>query len=108
MSIRGEDLLRIEHKLDVLIQYLTGENISGSPAPDMPKMIPGMGGMTNGVCPITKTAIYYHLDPKSGQVKRSDGLTSGVVETSPYTGTPNTASKSVMLTGGFTGDNSDD
>jgi len=102
MSVKGEDLLRIEHKLDVIIQYLCGLNAVGSPAPDMPKMIPGMGGMTDGKCPITLTPIHYHVDPISGGAKRVDGLKSGMTDTSPFTGVPNTSSSSVLLTGNFT------
>jgi hypothetical protein len=107
MSVSGEDLLRIEHKLDVLIQYMCGVNAVGNPAPDMPKLIPGMGGMTDGVCPITRSAIHYHVDPRSGNVRRTDGLKSGMTDTSPYTGIPDTASTSVMLTGNFTESNDD-
>jgi hypothetical protein len=107
MSIGGEDILRIEHKLDVIIQYLCGLNIKGAPAPDMPKLIPGMGGMTDGKCPITLTPIHYHVDPISGLAKRSDGLKSGMTDTSPYKGVPSTSSTSVMLTGNFT-ETSDD
>jgi len=66
------------------------------------KMIPGMGGMTDGKCPITLTPIHYHVDPISGGAKRVDGLKSGMTDTSPFTGVPNTSSSSVLLTGNFT------
>ncbi len=101
MSISGETILRLEHKLDLIIGYLSGKIPHQAPPKDMPKLIPGMGGLTEGTCPITNTPIYYLIDPKSGQVRRSDGLSSGIVETKPIMQTPAIGSKSVILTGNF-------
>ena len=72
----SEALLRIEHKLDVLINYLHG--MTGVPPADMPKPLPKAGGLTDGLCPITSTPISYNLDPETGSVSRSSGLTSGM------------------------------
>jgi len=74
--MRGEDLIRIEHKLDALLWYmrkLTGE----MPVPLSPP-IPGLDGRTNNTCPITDTVVRLQIDPKSGDVVRRDGLSSGV------------------------------
>ena len=72
----SEEILRIEHKLDVLINYLHGMT-NVAPA-DMPKLIPGAGGITNGTCPITKSVISYSIDPETGDSKRTDALSSGM------------------------------
>ena len=101
MSLSSETVLRIEHKLDVIIAYLSGQVAPHSLPRDMPKLIPGMGGMTDGVCPITQTPIHYLIDPRSGDVKRSDGLSSGMVDTKPIAPAVMPESKSVILTGNF-------
>lgn len=76
MTINTEDLLRIEHKLDVLINYLHG--MTGvRPAP-IPKPIEGMNGVTDGVCPITYSPIAYNIDPATGRYVRKDGLLAGL------------------------------
>lgn len=72
----SEALLRIEHKLDVIINYLHG--MTSVPPADMPKPLPKAGGLTNGLCPITNTPIYYLVDPATGGVARKSGLTSGM------------------------------
>lgn len=68
--------LRIEHKLDVIINYLHG--ITNVAPEDIPKQVPGAGGLTSGRCPITDTPIYYSVDPKTGNPMRVDGLDSGM------------------------------
>ena len=80
----SEEILRIEHKLDVIINYLHG--MTNVPPADMPKLLPGGGGLTNGTCPITGTAIRYSIDPETGDSKRVDGLSSGMP--SKQTGIP--------------------
>jgi hypothetical protein len=79
--MRGEDVLRIEHKLDALLWYM--QELTGIPPKQMPKQIPGAGGLTDGVCPITLTPIQYQVDVNSGSVSRRDGLTSGVISSGP-------------------------
>lgn len=74
----GEEFIRLEHKLDAILVYLmqlTGER----PLP-MPSIVPGLGGMTNGKCPITGSSIHLKIDPKTGKAVREDALTSGLVE----------------------------
>lgn len=68
--------LRIEHKLDVIINYLHG--ITNVRPDDIPKQVPGAGGLTSGRCPITDTPIYYSVDTKTGMPIRVDGLDSGM------------------------------
>jgi len=68
--------LRIEHKLDVLINYLHG--MTNVPPADIPKQIPGGGGLTDGVCPITNTPISYTVDVVTGTPQRLDGLDTGM------------------------------
>lgn len=82
----SEQLLRIEHKLDVLINYLHG--MTNVPPADMPKPLPRAGGLTNGLCPITNTPITYVIDAQSGMIGRMDGLTSGM-PSSPSIAVPN-------------------
>lgn len=79
--MNSETILRIEHKLDVLINYLHG--MTNVPPADIPRPVPGRGGVTDGKCPITGTPIIYHVDPVSGQVVRTDGLDSGMRATAP-------------------------
>lgn len=79
--MKGEDILRIEHKLDVLIWYM--RELTGIPPKQMPRQIHGMGGMTDGKDPVTDTPIYYNVDVLSGTVTRKDGLNSGVVASGP-------------------------
>ena len=69
-------LLRIEHKLDVLISYLHG--MTNVPPQDIPKPLPGLGGETDGRCPITGTKITYNFVPETGILVRSDGLLNGI------------------------------
>jgi hypothetical protein len=99
--MKGEDLIRIEHKLDALLWYM--QELTGIPPKDIPRQIPGAGGMTNGVCPITRTPIYYHVDVNSGSVVRKDGLTSGVVSSSPIS-MPEVKGYSVTILNGGLGD----
>ena len=93
--ITGEQVARIEHKLDVLITYLKA--LTGDMPEDMPKQIPGMGGMTTGTCPITNTPIYIRIDPRSGDVRRTDGLKTGLVEVHVNPETNSFVSNSVVL-----------
>jgi hypothetical protein len=79
--MNSETMLRIEHKLDVLINYLHG--MTNVPPADIPRPLPSRGGLTDGTCPITGTPIIYNVDPVSGQVVRTDGLDSGMRATSP-------------------------
>lgn len=79
--MNSETMLRIEHKLDVLINYLHG--MTNVPPADIPQPMPGRGGITDGTCPITGTPIVYQVDPVSGQVVRTDGLDSGMRSTAP-------------------------
>tara|TARA_Y100000592_G_scaffold97315_1_gene167780 strand:+ start:4614 stop:4922 length:309 start_codon:yes stop_codon:yes gene_type:complete len=80
----SEEILRIEHKLDVIINYLHG--MTNVPPADMPKLLPGGGGLTNGTCPITGSVIRYNIDPETGDSKRTDALSSGMP--SKQTGIP--------------------
>lgn len=81
-----EALLRIEHKLDVIISYLHG--MTDVPPQEMPKPIPGMGGVTDGRCPITGTPIRYGFDQQTGGVIRTDGLLEGVPKSLPIPDPP--------------------
>ena len=72
MSDRTDAFLRIEHKLDVLINYLHG--MTNVPPARMPMPIKGAGGLTDGICPITSTPIRYAIDPETGAAVRVDGL----------------------------------
>ena len=74
----GEEYIRIEHKLDAILFYL--KRLTGEDPIPLEKPIRGLSGLTNGWCPITKTPIYLSIDPKTGKVKRSDGLSTGLVE----------------------------
>jgi hypothetical protein len=76
-----EALLRIEHKLDVLIAYLHG--MTNVPPQDIPKPLPGLGGETDGRCPITGTKIHYQYSPQTGAVARVDGLLTGIPKSLP-------------------------
>lgn len=76
-----EALLRIEHKLDVIISYLHG--MTSVPPQDIPKPLPGMGGETDGRCPITGTKISYNFVPETGVLVRSDGLLRGIPKSMP-------------------------
>lgn len=74
----GEEFIRLEHKLDAILVYLmrlTGEK----PAP-MPTIVPGLGGVTDGSCPVTGSAIHLKIDPKTGKAVREDALSSGLIE----------------------------
>lgn len=93
--MKSTDLVRIEHKLDAILFYL--RDLAHTPPRPMPRPIPGMAGMTDGVCPITGSPIYYHIDVETGEIRRKDGLTTGLVE-APLPKLPaEGASKSVML-----------
>jgi hypothetical protein len=74
-------LLRMEHKLDVIISYLHG--MTDVPPQDIPKPLPGMGGETGGRCPITGTKIRYNFVPETGVLIRADGLLNGVPKSMP-------------------------
>lgn len=93
--IKGEDIIRIEHKLDAILWYI--RNMTGVPPIDMPKLIPGMSGMTDGKCPITNTPIYLTIDPSTGKPARQDGLSSGLVETTLFPEPPAFRSVSAVL-----------
>jgi hypothetical protein len=93
--INGEDVLRIEHKLDAILWYL--KEMTGVPPRDMPKQIPGLGGLTNGKCPITNTDIYYLLDVNTGKVSRFDGLKSGVTSGSAVKMPDNKPNNTILL-----------
>ena len=82
----NEALLRIEHKLDVIVSYLHG--MTNVPPGDIPQPLPGMGGVTNGKCPITGTSIRYDFDQQTGGVIRSDGLLRGVPSSLPIPDPP--------------------
>lgn len=92
---KGEEFLRIEHKLDAILTYLSA--MTDMPPIQMPKPIHGLGGMTDSKCPITHTPIYMTLDPATGKPMRKDGLQSGLVETSLFPEPPSFSSTSVVL-----------
>jgi len=71
-KITSEDLIRIEHKLDVLINYLHG--MTGIRPDALPRMVEGGGGMTDGLCPITMSGVSFRVDPEDGKFYRSDAL----------------------------------
>lgn len=93
--IKGEDIIRVEHKLDAILWYL--RTMTGVPPVNMPKTIPGMSGMTDGKCPITDTPIYLTIDPATGKPSRRDGLSSGLVETTLFPEPPSFKSNSAVL-----------
>ncbi|MGA1354102.1 MAG: hypothetical protein ACO32I_04910 [Candidatus Limnocylindrus sp.] len=69
-KVTSEDMIRIEHKLDVIIKYL--HNMTGvRPAP-LPQIIER--GVTTGVCPITTSPIVFNVDVEDGRFVRSDAL----------------------------------
>jgi hypothetical protein len=76
MTERSDAFIRIEHKLDVLINYLHG--MTGVLPAQMPIPMPGEGGLTDGVCPITNTPIRYAIDPESGNAVRLDGMSQSL------------------------------
>lgn len=76
-----ESLLRMEHKLDVIISYLHG--MTNVPPSALPRPVLGMGGLTDGKCPITGTAIRYAFDQTTGGVVRKDGLLDGISSALP-------------------------
>ena len=79
-------LLRVEHKLDVIISYLHG--MTNVPPQNIPKPLPGMGGVTDGRCPITGTPIRYGFNQQTGGVIRTDGLLEGVPSSLPVPDPP--------------------
>ena len=81
-----EALLRVEHKLDVIIAYLHG--MTSVPPQDIPKPLPGMDGATNARCPITGTVIRYSFNQQTGGVTRTDGLLDGVPSSLPIPDPP--------------------
>jgi hypothetical protein len=100
--MKGEDILRIEHKLDAILWYL--RELTGIPPKQMPRQIYGMGGLTDGKDPITDTPIYYNVDVLSGTVTRKDGLNSGVIS-SGAVGQPQVKEyTSIILKGDSSGD----
>jgi hypothetical protein len=76
-----ETLLRVEHKLDVLIDYLHG--MTNVPPRDIPKPVRGGGGVSDGKCPITGSQIRYEVDTESGAVYRDDNLLRGIHSAMP-------------------------
>lgn len=93
--IKGEELIRIEHKLDAILTYLSV--MTDLPPIQMPKPIPGLGGLTDGKCPITGTGIHLTVDPSTGKPMRKDGLRSGLIETNLFPEPPSFSSSSVVL-----------
>jgi len=93
--IKGEELIRIEHKLDAILTYLAA--MTDMPPVQMPTPIPGLGGLTDSKCPITGTGIYLMMDPATGKPMRKDGLRSGLVETTLFPDPPSFSSNSVLL-----------
>ena len=85
-STKGEDFVRLEHKLDAILTYLA--RLTGEKPIAMPKPIVGLNGMTDGKCPITQTPIYLRIDPKTGKVVREDGLSTGLIEAGPIVEPP--------------------
>lgn len=97
----GEDLIRIEHKLDAILWIL--RETTGITPRSLPQRIPGMGGITTGVCPITLSPIEYHADAKTGRVYRRDALRVDIVDIGRIPDPPvmeNTATLLSKLTGG--------
>jgi hypothetical protein len=72
----SEALLRIEHKLDVLVSYLHG--MTDVPPAPIPRPVPGTGGETDGRCPITGSVVRYGIDGETGALARLDGLLDGL------------------------------
>lgn len=93
--INGEELIRIEHKLDAILTYLGA--MTDMPPIQMPKPIPGLGGLTDSKCPITGTDIYLTIDPTTGKPVRKDGLRTGLVGVSLFPDPPAYRSSSVVL-----------
>jgi len=91
----GEELIRIEHKLDVII-WLLREAYGGTPRA-LPQRIPGMGGITTGVCPITLSPIEYHADAKTGRIYRRDALRVDLVDIGRIPDPPMVDNMAVML-----------
>lgn len=80
----SDTLLRIEHKLDVLVDYLHG--MTNVPPAKMP--VPLRGGKSEGRCPITGTQVSYSIDPETGAVVRVDGLLNGISSALPIPAPP--------------------
>lgn len=76
-----ETLLRVEHKLDVIIDYVHG--MTNVPPRGIAAPIPGGGGTTHGKCPISGTNVRYAIDPDTGAVYRTDGLLAGIASAMP-------------------------
>ena len=92
----SEENIRIEHKLDAILFYL--KRLTGEDPIPLEKPIPGLNGLTNNICPITNTPVYLNIDAKTGKVKRSDGLSSGLVEGSiPLIPNTSLGSNSILL-----------
>lgn len=75
-KITSEDLIRVEHKLDVIINYLHG--MTGVRPNPLPRIVEGAGGVTDGVCPITSSPISFRVDPNDGRFGRIDALLSSL------------------------------
>ena len=103
--MKSTDVIRLEHKLDAILFYL--KELTGKPARPMPQPIPGMSGMSDGVCPITGSPITYHIDVTTGDVRRSDALAVRLVE-APLPKLPAVDNKSVMLSSILDGGGGDD
>ena len=86
-------LLRIEHKLDVLVDYLHG--MTNVPPAKMP--VPIRGGKSDGRCPITGTQVSYSIDPETGAVGRTDGLLDGISSALPIPAPPTWKSRTRSL-----------
>ena len=108
MAVSGETIARIEHKLDAILTYL--KNLTGEDPIPLHKPMHGLNGLTNNVCPVTNTPVYLTLDPKTGDVVRSDGLSTGLVKSPiPHGLEQNSAYKPFMLSpAGTDSERSDD
>lgn len=71
-TVTSEDLIRVEHKLDVIIKYLYG--MTGIRPDPLPRMADGGNGITDGVCPVTSSPIAFRVDPLDGRFHRVDAL----------------------------------
>lgn len=91
----GEELIRIEHKLDAIL-WMLREELGRAPRP-LPQRIPGMGGITTGVCPITLSPISYHADAKTGRIYRTDALKVDLVDIGRIPDPPALENAAVML-----------
>ena len=92
----GEEFIRLEHKLDAILTYL--KRLTGEEPIKLERPIPGLGGLTNNMCPITNSPIYINIDPTTGKVKRTDSLSTGLVEGSiPAVPDTRLGSSSLML-----------